>query len=129
MPGKEYQELPENERPQDEVNLADEFAALGKKFAEAMETAWNSDERYRVEREVREGLRKFADEIDGAVKKVRESDVTSRVEESVQRVATDLKSGDASKNVRGGLVTALRSMSEALDKMAQGAEEKEAPKE
>ena len=113
-------EIPENERTSDEVNIADEFAALGKKFAEAMETAWNSEERYKIEHEVRDGLRRFADEVDGAVKKVRESDVSSKMNEGVQNVAADIKSGDVGKNIRTGLVKALRGMSEALDKMAQG---------
>ncbi len=113
-------EIPENERPAEEMDIAAEFAALGKKFAEAMRTAWQSEERMRLQSDIKDGLERFTTEVDGAFHDLRQSDVSKKVGEGVQQAAADVKSGKASSEVRKGMVTALRSMSEALDRMAGG---------
>lgn len=123
-------EIPENERAQDD--LAAEFAALGKKFGEALNTAWNSEERHQLQEDLKTGLSRFTSEVDEALKKVRESEGAQKVQAGVQRAADDVKSGKVAGEVRHGLASALRSFSEALDRMAGSftpVEGEEAPKE
>lgn len=125
-------EIPENEKKQEEADLAAEFAALGKKFAEALGTAWNSEERMKLQEDLQDGLNRFTSEVDEALTKVRESDGAKKVQAGVQRAAEDVKSGKAAHEVRRGLVTALRSVSEALDRMAGSftpASKEETPRE
>lgn len=126
-------ELPENERPktEEESNLAAEFAALGKKFAEAVETAWQSEERLQLQQDLKEGLDRFTAEVDGAIRSVRSSDVGQKVGSSVQQAASEVKSGKVSGEVRKGMVTALRALSTTLERLAEGftPAEEEAPKE
>ena len=129
--------LPENEQPveqavpepqaapaageaahDEQVDLTEEFAALGRKFGEAFHTAWNSQERENIEKELRAGLRRFGDEVDEALVKVRASDPGKKVEEGVKTVRDEVSSSKVSGEVRRGMVTALRSLSDALEKMA-----------
>ncbi len=109
-------EIPENEKSQDD--LAAEFAALGKKFGEAISTAWQSEERHKLQADLKEGLERFSAEVDKAVKDLRQSEVGQKVQSGVQQAADDVKSGKVSEEVRKGMVTALRALSEALDRMA-----------
>jgi uncharacterized protein YukE len=112
------QELPENERPQEEVDLASEFTALGKKFADAVSTAWNSEERHNIQKELADGLNKLSAELNKASTNIRESDVGKKVENGVKQVGEDIKSGKVSEDVRQGLLKALRGLGDAIDRMA-----------
>ncbi len=108
--------IPENEKPQED--LAAEFAALGKKLGEAISAAWQSEERHKLQADLKDGLERFSAEVDKAVKDLRQSEVGQKVQTGVQDVAEDVKSGKVGEEVRKGMVTALRSLSEALDRMA-----------
>ncbi len=125
-------EIPENERPRDEgEDIAAEFAELGRKLRNAIHTAWQSEERYRLENDIREGLNRFAKEVDEAAHTVRESELGQRMEASADKVRKDVESGKVGEEVRKGLLTALRSVSQALDKMSESftpAEGEEPPK-
>lgn len=113
-------EIPENERvqPGEEPNIAAEFAALGKRFGEALQQAWQSEERHRLQGELRDGLDRFAKEVDAAIKDLRKSDVGQRVEDTAQQTAEEVRSSRVAGELRRTTVTALRSLSEALDRMA-----------
>jgi uncharacterized protein (DUF2267 family) len=123
------QNIPENEKPKEEsVDLAAEFAELGKKIRTTIETAWTSDERKKIQAEIRDGLDRFVKEVDEAFKSARASDTGKKVEAEVKRVADDIDSGKIAGEVRKGLVTGLRSLGSALDKMADSFTGDEAPK-
>lgn len=110
--------IPENEQPQEEVDIAAEFAALGKKFAEAIQAAWHSQERQKLQEDIKEGLDRFVEEVDKAIKELRESEVGQKVQSGVQQAAEEVRSGKVGEEMRRALVTGLRSLSAALDRMA-----------
>jgi hypothetical protein len=74
--------------------------------------------------------------LEGAIETVRASEPGQRVETGVKQVRDDIKSGKVSDDVRMGVVTGLRAISGALDKLAanftpleaEEAEEKETKK-
>jgi hypothetical protein len=112
-------EIPENERVKEETpDIAHELAELGKKLGEAINTAWHSEERQKIQGEIKDGLQRFSTEVDAAVKNLRESDVGEKVKSSVKQVREDVEAGKVADDLRRGTVSALRSLSEALDKMA-----------
>ena len=113
------QNIPENERPKDEaVDLAAEFAELGKKIRSTIETAWTSEERKKIQSEIKDGLDRFVKEVDEAVRTARKSETAKKVEAEVKRVADDFESGKVASEVRKGMVSGLRALGNALDKMA-----------
>ncbi len=110
--------IPNNEKPKGEVDIAAEFAELGKKLRTTVETAWASQERQKVQKEVQEGLVKMRDELDKAAKSLRDSEPGQKVETGVKRVREDFESGKVADDLRVGLVSGLRGLGAALDKLA-----------
>lgn len=110
--------IPKNEKPQADVDIAAEFAELGKKLRSTVETAWQSKERQNVQREVQEGLVKLRDEVDKAIKNVRTSEPGQKVETEVKKVREDIESGKVMDDIRIGIVSGLRGVGVALDKLA-----------
>lgn len=124
-------EIPENEKVYQSFDFKEEFSELGKAFSDAMSRAWNSKERYEIEQEVRDGLRRFADEIEHTAKRVREGELRNDVKDNVQKVREDIETGKVSQDIRKGTADALRNLRDALDKMADSftPAEDEAPAE
>lgn len=100
-------------------DIAAELGEVGRKLRETISTAWNSEERENIQKEVQEGLRRFSAELEGAIETVRTSDPGQKVETGVKHFREDVKSGKVSDDIRGGIVTGLRAISGALDKLAE----------
>ena len=125
--GNTEYEIPENERVEEAAeDIVAEFAALGRNFAEAIKTAWNSEERQRIQEDLKEGLNKFAEEVNEAMGSIRKTDVSQKVGEGVQQAAAEVKSGRVTDEVRKSTVTVLREISNALDSMANSFTPREA---
>ena len=52
---------------EEQASIAAEMAALGRIFGEAISTAWQSEERYALQADIKEGLDRFIAEVDAAV--------------------------------------------------------------
>ena len=76
-------------------DVVEEFKRLGRQFAETIEAAWSSEERVRVETEIREGVHSFVDEVDKVI------------------------NSDAGVKTRDGIVQGLTWLSEEFGKMAE----------
>lgn len=70
---------------EDEVNsgapkldIGAEFQKLGRQLAETLQSAWDSEERKRVEKEVREGVHTFVNEVDKVIREVKTSETTEK---------------------------------------------------
>jgi hypothetical protein len=101
------------------VDVAAELKSLGRQFAETLETAWNSEERQRVEVQVREGIKSFVNEVDNVIKEIKESPAAGRVKEEATEVKSRVEAGELGRKTRGGIVQGLRWLSEELDKLAE----------
>jgi hypothetical protein len=111
--------IPDNEKPKQETaDIAAEFAEVGRKLRETINVAWNSQERRKIQAEVQDGLQRLVKEVDEAVKTLRETEPGQKVETGVKQIREDIESGKVGDEIRKGLVTALRGLSDALDKMA-----------
>ena len=110
--------IPNNEKPKADVDIAAEFAELGKKLRATIETAWASQERQNVQKEVQDGLVKMRDELDKAAKSLRDSEPGQKVESGVKRVRDDFETGKVGDDMRVGIVSGLRGLGAALDKLA-----------
>ena len=111
---------------EEEVSKADvptsdvsaELKDLGRQFAETLRTAWNSEERQRIETEVREGVRSFANEVDKVIREARDSQAAARIKEEAEQVATKVESSDVGGKTRTVIVQGLQWLSEELGKLA-----------
>jgi hypothetical protein len=100
------------------VDLVDELRRLGKQFGETMQAAWQSQERVRLERELKEGFRGFATEVDKAFKDLKESPPVQKVGEEAAEVKTRVESGEVAEKTRAGIAQGLGWLSQELAKLA-----------
>jgi hypothetical protein len=98
--------------------LIDELTALGQKFAEVVEVAWNSDERRRLEDDLRRGLASVADSLETGLKKVSETKETKDLLAKAEGVATKVRTSKVTNDLADALASGLRQLSESLDKWA-----------
>ena len=68
------------------TNIPDELRDLGKQFADTIHTAWNSDQRVKLEDDIREGIKNFAEELNTMFAKAKESDAGQRVRDEASKV-------------------------------------------
>ena len=100
------------------IDVAAELKDLGRQFADTLQTAWNSQERQRIEAEIREGVKSFADEVDKAIREAKESPTAARVREEAGQVVNKVETTDVGRRVRSGLVQGLQWLSEELGRLA-----------
>lgn len=112
------------EHSHEEFKFADELEALGKSIGSFVDRAINSKQRHEVEQEVRDGMRRFADEMDKVASSVREGTFQEQVKENVDKIREDIETGKVREDMRKGTVEALRSIRDTLNKMAESLDEK-----
>lgn len=110
-------EEPQKDAPQSEVS--DALRDLGKQFAETIQTAWNSQERKEFEQEVREGVRRFGDEVNKVFNEAKESPTVKKAKDEATEVRTRVESGEVTRKARGGLVEGLQWLSQELARLAE----------
>lgn len=107
------------------VDIVDELKNLGRQVAETLRTAWESEERQKMETEVREGIKSFADEVDKVIREARASEPAKKVREEATELKAKVEEADLAKKARTSLVQGLSWLSDELGKLA----EQFAPKE
>ena len=107
--------------------ITDELSKMGKLVAQAIQAAWESEERKKLEAEVVDGLRKFGDEVSAATKKAGESDTAKQIKTQAEKVAADMQEKDVAGDIRKGLISGLEVINVELGKLVERLEPKKAP--
>ena len=100
-------------------DMVAEFQTLGRTFAEAFESAWNSEERKRVEREMRDGVQSFAREVDKVIRDARTSPTGERVLSEAGDVANKFETSEFGQRALEGIAQGLAWMSVEMGKLAE----------
>jgi hypothetical protein len=100
------------------VNLSQELQNLGRQFAATLESAWNSQERQRVEQELREGLNHFADEISKVANDVSESPAAKKVKEEASGIKGKVETSDIGRKSRTIFAQGLARLGEELSNLS-----------
>ncbi len=100
-------------------DLVAEFQTLGRTFAEAFETAWNSEERKRVEEEVRTGVKSFADEVDKVIREAKGSATGERMVNEAGEMAGKFENSEIGRRALEGLSQGLSWVSVEMGKLAE----------
>ena len=99
-------------------DVAAEFQHLGQQLGETLQSAWESDERKRIEKEVREGVQSFVAEIDKVLQDVRSSESTAKFREEAVGAKAKVEESEFGQKAREGIVEGLRWLSEGLNELA-----------
>ena len=116
---EDIDQIKAQEKSQKGPDLVEEFQTLGRTFAEAFETAWNSEERKRVEEEVRAGVQTFADEVDKVIQEAKKSRAGEVVTKEAGEMATKVESSDIGRRALEGIAQGLSWMSVEMGKLAE----------
>jgi hypothetical protein len=109
--------LKAEEKAQDS-DVVSEFKKLGRQFAQTLESAWNSEERVRVEAEIRQGVHSFVDEVDKVIREARDSETFQKVKGEAVDAKGKVERSDLGEKTRQGIVQGLSWMSDELAKLA-----------
>ncbi len=99
-------------------DIANELANLGRQVAETLQNAWQSDERQKVEAQIKTGVESFASEIDKALNEVRQGGMGQKIRAEATQVKTKVESGNVGEKAGMGFAQGLRWLSAELGKIA-----------
>lgn len=106
------------EGKQAEADLIAEMKNLGRQFAEAIRAAWNSQERQKIEADVREGLDVFVSELEKGFKELRDSEAAKKAKQEVSQVKEKVDAADLGRKTKSTLAEGLRWLSEEFNSLA-----------
>ncbi len=103
--------------------FVEELSKLGRNFSQLIKDALESPQLQEVRKEVATGAQTVIEEINEAMVKARESQVTKNVAQKAAQTAEELKTAPVTQNIKTGLLNALRSVNEELTDIVQKMEQ------
>ncbi len=112
--------------------LVEELGRLSRKFVEAVEVAWNSDQRKEIEQDLRAGLKKLADSLETGLHDLGEQEKTKqfvgKAEDVAESVSEKIRSSEKTHELAAALTVGLAAVSDRLEKLINEMQTREAPK-
>ncbi len=103
-------------------NLVEELNRLGNKFAEVVQVAWKSEQRKKIEQDLRSGLSSLAANLEEGVKQVADSEqakeLLNKAEDVAGTVAEKVQKSKFAQELADNLINGLRALTEEIDKFA-----------
>jgi len=107
----------ENTTPNDDIG--DQLNELGKNLRDALRTAWESDERRKLQQEIEVGLANLGDSLSQAAKEFSSSPTGQNLKEEVKDMHERWQTGEVGTKVRTEITEALRTVNQELQKAYQ----------
>jgi len=104
----------ENKVPTD--NISDQLNELGRNLRQALQTAWESEERKKVQKEIEDGLANLGASLSEAARDFSSSPAGQSLKEDVEDIKERWRSGEVSEKARSELLEALRKVNVELQK-------------
>jgi hypothetical protein len=106
--------MSETKDPND--NISDQLNELGKNLREALRSAWESEERRKLQKDIEEGLANLGESLSQAAKDFSNSPAGQGFKEDVQDMRERWRSGEMGSKVHSEIVEALRKVNSELQK-------------
>jgi hypothetical protein len=104
--------------------LIDELTRVGQKFIEVVEVAWNSDQRKKVEEDLRNGLVSVASTLEDGFKRVSSTKEAQDAVNAAEEMAEKVRTSKIGVELSAALAQGLRSLSEQMDKLSEEMKQK-----
>jgi hypothetical protein len=108
-------------------DVAAEFSALGKNLMTLLQSAWESEERRKLQGEIEAGLTELGNTLNQAVTDFRESPTGQRLKEEAEGLRTRVRSGEVETEIREELLVVLRRINLELEKATTPRKQGETP--
>ncbi len=107
-------------------DVASEINRLVEAMAGAVSGAWNSNQRYQLEADLRGCLATLVDNLEEALNRFGRSEQGQELQDQAARVATRVRESALAAELRDGLVHGLRTAADEVQRFAGNFEEQEA---
>ena len=97
-------------------NIGEQLNELGKNLREALQTAWESEERRKLQQEIEEGLANLGASLSQAAKEFSNSPTGKTIKEDVKDLHDRWQTGEVGSKARSEIVDALRKVNDELQK-------------
>jgi seryl-tRNA(Sec) selenium transferase len=104
-------------------DIAAEFIALGKNLKEIFQTAWESEERKKIQREIETALSEVITSLNQTANEIKESPAGQRLKTDVDDLRSRVQTGEVGDQIRAELLAALRKVNIELEKAASPKDE------
>jgi hypothetical protein len=108
----------ERAKAADGAELIDELTRLGQKFVEVVEVAWNSEQRKKIEADLRTGLISVAGSLEEGFKRVSNSKEAKEAVSAAEDVAEKVRTSKIGAELSEALAQGLRALSDQMDKLS-----------
>jgi len=107
--------------PQGQSNtIADEFVELGRNIKQALQSAWTSEERKRLQSEIETGLREASRVLKQATDELSKSQAAQNLKADAEDFQRRVQTGELEAKIRFELLAALHMANEELKKAFSG---------
>jgi signal recognition particle GTPase len=107
----------ENKSPNEDIG--EQLNELGKNLSEALRTAWESDERRKLQQDIEVGLTNLRDSLSQAAKDFSNTQTGQNLKEDVKDLHERWQTGEVGSKVRSEIAEALRTVNKELQKASQ----------
>ncbi len=105
-----------NENKPSGDSISDQLNELGKNLRDALQAAWASDERRKLQKEIEEGMSSLGTTLSQAAKDFSSSNTAQTIKDDMKDLGNRWKSGEVGSKVHADLVDALRKANDELQK-------------
>lgn len=104
----------ENKSPND--NISEQLNELGKNLREALQSAWESEERRKLQKEIEDGLANLGASLSQAAKDFSNSPTGESLKEDMKDLQERWRTGEVRSKAHAEIVEALRKVNTELQK-------------
>ena len=105
-----------NETKSQNDNIGEQLNELGKNLRAALQTAWESEERRKLQQEIEDGLANLGASLSQASKDFSNSPTGKTIKEDVEDLHERWRTGEVGSKVRSEVAEALRKVNDELQK-------------
>ncbi len=105
-----------NENKTSNESISDQLNELGKNLRDALQSAWQSEERTKLQKEIEDGLASLGASLSQAAKDFSNSPTGQNLKEDVKDIQERWRTGELRSKVHSELVDALRTVNDELQK-------------
>ncbi len=105
-----------NETKTPNENISDQLNELGKNLRDALQAAWESEERRKLQKEIEEGLANLGASLSQAARDFSNSPTGQSLKEDVKDMQDRWRSGEMGSKVHSEVVDALKKVNQELQK-------------
>lgn len=99
--------------------IFDEFREMGKNLRDALYTAWDSEERKKLQKEIEDGLAEVSHGLNQAYRDIKDSNAGQTIKADVADFQERLRTGEVESKVRNEILSALRTVNDELRKVSK----------